>query len=328
MASPYKLVKCEPNADWNGVIEASSNGTVFSDSRFLNALECPYHLYYCTRNKEKRAAIALMIDEDGVSTIAHDYVIYNGIIYGPSTYGQNRSQVYSEQFRITEFIAGKLAEIYKNIHMQLHPSVVDVRPFLWHNYYSNGPKYGSEIRYTSYVDISEFRKMSNPEDSKLFRNASSSRRQEIRYGIKEEEYTIEEYDICKFIELYVQVMERQSLVVDERARHSILNLVEKLHDARLGRMFITKTRSGKVGSMAYFISDIKRAYYLFGVNDPTLRNAHTGTTVLWDTFSLLSKDGVDVVDLEGVNSPKRGWFKLSFGGNLVPYYKLFYLGEE
>ena len=32
--------------------------------------------------------------------------------------------------------------------------------------------------------------------------------------------------------------------------------------------------------------------------------------------------GVKFVNLEGVNSPFRGWYKLSFGGNLKPYYRL------
>ena len=32
---------------------------------------------------------------------------------------------------------------------------------------------------------------------------------------------------------------------------------------------------------------------------------------------------ISEVDMEGVNSPQRGWFKLGFGGNLVPYYHVF-----
>ena len=78
--------------------------------------------------------------------------------------------------------------------------------------------------------------------------------------------------------------------------------------------------------MACFALDHLRAYYLFGVNKPELRDYHTGTAVLWDAFYELNKDGINEVDLEGVNSPKRGWFKVSFGGELKPYYELFYQG--
>ena len=53
-----------------------------------------------------------------------------------------------------------------------------------------------------------------------------------------------------------------------------------------------------------------------------MRSQHTGTAVLWDAFNGLSDHGIREVDLEGVNSPQRGWFKMSFGGDLVPYYEL------
>ncbi len=33
-------------------------------------------------------------------------------------------------------------------------------------------------------------------------------------------------------------------------------------------------------------------------------------------------EGVNIIDLEGVNSPNRGFWKLGFGGNLLPYYHI------
>ena len=42
------------------------------------------------------------------------------------------------------------------------------------------------------------------------------------------------------------------------------------------------------------------------------------------SFYHLNEIGIKTVDLEGVNSPNRGWFKLSFGGNIIPYYELIY----
>ena len=34
------------------------------------------------------------------------------------------------------------------------------------------------------------------------------------------------------------------------------------------------------------------------------------------------EESINSIDLEGVNSPNRGWFKLSLGGELNPYYKI------
>jgi lipid II:glycine glycyltransferase (peptidoglycan interpeptide bridge formation enzyme) len=74
--------------------------------------------------------------------------------------------------------------------------------------------------------------------------------------------------------------------------------------------------------MALFGRDAKRAYYLFGAGDPALRDTSCGTAVLWDAFAALARSGCRELDMEGVNSPKRGWFKLSFGAEILPYYQL------
>ena len=43
---------------------------------------------------------------------------------------------------------------------------------------------------------------------------------------------------------------------------------------------------------------------------------------LVNSFYELKKISVKTIDLEGVNSPKRGYFKTSFGGDIYPYYKI------
>ena len=41
-----------------------------------------------------------------------------------------------------------------------------------------------------------------------------------------------------------------------------------------------------------------------------------------DTYTIKADQGKSKFNFEGVNSPDRGNFKLSFGGNLVPYYNI------
>ena len=103
-------------------------------------------------------------------------------------------------------------------------------------------------------------------------------------------------------------------------------LVSSLLKRNLAKMFVSRTKDNIAGSYAVYALDSKRAYYLFGANDPALRDSSSGTAVLWDAFYPLAADGVAQVDLEGVNSPKRGWFKLSFGGELLPYYQASLVG--
>ena len=71
--------------------------------------------------------------------------------------------------------------------------------------------------------------------------------------------------------------------------------------------------------MVFFVSDEKCAYYLFGANDPDLRDAHASAKLFIDNIAAFAARGLERFDFVGVNSPQRGDFKLSFNPELIPY---------
>jgi hypothetical protein len=318
----YHLEKAELNGKWDQFVNESDNGTIFSLSDYLVNLNVNLGTYYCLKNREIRAALIVAESDDGREALLHDFIIYNGVIYGPPAHRQNRSQRLSEHFAIATAIAMQLPEIYRHIELSLHPSVIDVRPFLWVNYGTDKPKYHAEIRYTSYVQIEDFAKAEGLEDISIYRNASNSRRQEIRYASREAVVTREHDDVSLFVNFYRRTMLRQNIQKNSLVFEELHTLIKGVIQKNLGKMFTSFTAKGVPGSMAFFGFDNKRAYYIFGANDPDLRDAHTGTAVMWDAFRVLSLAGIKEIDLEGVNSPYRGWFKLSFGGNIIPYYQM------
>jgi hypothetical protein len=318
----YRLEETQLDAAWDTFLEHSKNGTIFCSSSYLDALSAKAAVYYCYKNMEIRAAVAVLESDDGQDAVLHDFVIYNGIMFAPPTNRQNRSQRISEQFRIASYIAEELPQKYRNISISLHPSVQDIRPFLWVNYGKDLPQYRSDVRYTSYLDISDFVSFKKPEDTALFGEASSSRRQEIRYAIKKGVITEEEFRPTRFVEFYEKTLNRQGFEVENSTVEEMMVLLESLFAKGAGRMFVSYNRQRQPGSMAFFGIDSKRAYFIFGANDPEMRSSHTGSAVLWDGFRALSCGRVKEVDLEGINSPHRGWFKLSFGGDIQTYYEL------
>jgi Acetyltransferase (GNAT) domain len=323
----HLLEKTELDDKWDDLVTKSVNGTVFCTSQYLKNIDTYAAPYYYRRNQELRAAVLLIETQDRLDTCLHDFVIYNGVIFAPPQNKQNRSQIISEQFDISSFVAEELARIYKSVHMQLHPTIIDIRPFLWFNYGADGPKYTVDLRYTSYLNIEDFSGAEKLEDISTYLQASNARRQEIRYGIRDKVVTKEEFNPDLFVDFYNETMMRQDIAVEENVLRQMNSLITNLFKAKIGRMFVSYLSSGEPGSMAFFVMDTKRGYYLFGANDPALRDSHTGTAVLWDAFHILSKDGIKEIDMEGTNSPYRGWFKLSFGGDLRPYYQI-YKGDK
>lgn len=321
--SGYKLERANGDSKWDDFVESSCQGTIFSRSDYLKGIGQQAGLWYCLKRQEIKAAIAVMESGDQKSTNLHDFVIYNGIMFAPDHPMQNYSQVIFEQYRCISFIVQSIAEIYDQVCLSLHPSFTDIRPFQWHNYGEDKPHFLIEVRFTSYVNIEGLATAANLEDIPLFNRANTLRRREIRHAIQKQVYTEEKYEPHLFTDFYRMTMERQNKTVEQGFLDELYKVIVNLHKTGLGRMYISYTTKGEPGSIAILGIDSKRAYYLFGASDPKLRENHTGTGVFWDAFHSLNKSGIKEVDLEGINSPQRGYFKLSFGGNIVPYYHLF-----
>ena len=243
-------------------------------------------------------------------------------MYNKPTNKQNHAQQFSEQFKIQSFIAEKLEKMYNNIEISLHPSIIDIRSFLWVNYGENKGQYTLNIRYTTYINISDFKNSKKLEDISIYNKSSTSRRQQIRYAIKKAYKTTVTEDSQQFLDFYLKTMNRQNIDVDKDKQNDMKNLIDELLLKKVAKLYACYDELKEVSSMAFFAWDNKRAYYILGANDPEKRKGHSGTSVLWDAFYDLSDMGIKEVDLEGVNSPQRGWFKLSFGGELKPYYEI------
>ena len=309
---------------WHRFVEASEQGTLFAHPDYLAGINQPLGVWYCYKNQDVKAAVALVEDERGSATTLHEFVIHNGIMFAPPHLNQNQAQVISEQFRCTCFIVQALAERYEQIQMSLSPYFSDIRPFLWHNYgQPNQPQYRVEVRFTTFVNIEGVTTATADNTSLLFSELSRSRRQEIRYGVKKGVKTVEQFCPELFLTFYQKTLGKQAIEVAPCFLKELEQLITHLNAVDLARMFVSYTPQGQPGSIAIFGLDQKRAYYLFGANDPDLSDNHTGTAVLWDAFQALNESGVREVDLEGINSPLRGYFKLSFGGTVTPYYHLF-----
>jgi len=328
MSIDYILRETQIDEKWDCFINDSVNGTIFSKSYYLKASGVNYKCYYCFKTKELRAAVVVIESNDGKDIYLDDLIIYNGIIYNKPTNKQNHAQQFSEQFKIQEFIAHELEKKYTNIEISLHPSIIDIRAFLWVNYGEDKPQYKPDIRYTTYIDICDFKDAKKLEDISIYNKASTSRRQQIRYAIKKEYKTISSDNSQFFIEFYQKTMNRQDIEVDIDKLKTMQNLIDNLIIENKAKLYASYDEKDELSSMAFFGWDNKRAYYIFGASDPDKRNGHSGTNVLWEAFYDLSKNGINEVDLEGINSPARGWFKLSFGGDIVPYYEMNLRGNK
>jgi len=321
--SKFTLEPVTDLAEWDAFVEVSPQGTLFARSLYLHLAVDRWRLYWVRKGNAVKAGISLVLGSEERSVVLDDLVIHSGLMFAPAG-EQKETKSRHEHFEITEFVIEWLDLEFDEIALSLAPQFEDMRPFLWHNYYSATPtdKFTLDLRYTSYVDICSLAE-GQEEESSLFRSLETLRQRNIREARKVGASTTWEGDGVLFSGYYATLMESQGQVQDPDKLARLVRLIDGLVADGCGAVLVSRNPEGTPIYVTVFGWDEKRAYYLFGAPAPEANERYMGTISFWDGFRWLAEQGVDVVDMEGVNSPKRGWFKLGFGGDLCAYHEVF-----
>ena len=320
--SDFTLVQTQADNHWDAFIARSPERSIFMCSTFLNACGHPHALYWCLKKKQKVAAVAISLDSNTLRPTLETPVVYNGIALAPSAHNKNLAQIRSARFSVLCFLCNALISEFPDLKLRLPPQIDDIRPFSWHNYDVGYQKVKIGIQYTSILNICP--QVFSVDNGAIGMSAemSASRRQDIRYALKKEYKTTECYDIDIFRKLLRETFLRQNKVQNSRENEQYLNITKSLHAAGLLRAFNCGLPESGIEAIALFGVIGNRAVYLYGAGRQERRKSYAGTAVLQNAFERLAADGICYVDLEGVNSPSRGYFKLSFGGSLTPYFTI------
>ena len=309
--------------EWDRLVDLSPQGTLFCERLYLELAGVAYRLFLIKQGAHTKAGVVILPGPNGKSCRLDDLVIHNGLLFLPDPQKKPVKQRF-EQFGLTEFVIKRLTDQFDTIELALAPQFEDLRPFLWHDYHDSNGHFLLDLRYTSYVDISSLDGATEKEQTVAFRSMEALRQRHIREAAKNGATVRRGEGSRLLIEYYRQLMLRQ----EERPSEEKLTCMERLVDGSLmagrGAIYEVLNRAGVVIYVVVYGWDPKRAYYLFGAGHPEVSEPWQGTLAHWEAFKdLAQRLSIKEVDLEGVNSPKRGWFKLGFGGDLRPYYHVF-----
>ena len=228
----YHLEGTQLGDAWDSFVSTSPNSTAFAYSKYLEALQVNVQPYYCYKKQELMGAVLCILSKDNNRIIGHELVVYDGLMYRDLSH-LNQSQRFSEEFKIQQCVAQSLAEIYSEIRLSLHPTINDIRPFLWVNYPKKTSRYVPDIRYTSYVSISDFKHAKKLDDIGLYKDASVARRQEIRYSQKKNVNTEQVADTALFTSYYKKTMARSGINISSHILDNMKELLQTLLSNKL-----------------------------------------------------------------------------------------------
>ncbi len=309
---------------WDEMNEKSIYGSVFSSTKYLKGINNKFHLWGVYHNEELKAGLSIIVNNKEDRCIFNEWVIYSGIIFNfnekISKFKKN-----NDSFMITEFIIEKITKIYKSFDISLIFKIADIRPFQWFNYGKNTKnKFIINSKYTSLLNISELSNVGiNVTDTDLYKNLDTSRKQRIKEGKKKGFKFKSSKNKDDLIRLYTDMMKRNKKTVSKKKLLDFSNFLGNIIKKNLGLFFNLYDNKNNLLYTVMYIWDNKRSYYLLGAKNNKIKNSWGGTLINWEVFKYIAKyKSLGEIDLEGINSPNRGSFKLSFGGSIISYFQI------
>lgn len=303
------------SADWDAFVAASPQGSVFCESRFLEATGVRWETVALGSAGGPEVAGLVVFDGDEPVRAPGRYTVFQGVLFSEAVSGLAPHRRIPRCLELVEGLIETLAERHPRVSFCLHPSFRDVRAFSWFHY--SQPELGQfaiDVQYTTVLDLAA----AGPDES--LARARSVRRQERARALRDG-FTVEETrDVADFLRLYRATFERQELSVAEADLTLVESIARGAVERGFGRLFEARAPDGAAASAALFLHDAHTAYYLFGANEPELRRSGASTLLLFEAIERCRADGLRHVDMVGVNSPNRGDYKTSFGGELRSYF--------
>ena len=311
--SKYKVEEMNDKNIWDEFILQSKNKNFYTFSDCLS-LEKNIQYFCIKKNNEKLALIPLKILGDKI--VNCDFLIQTPIIYRHLKNSNNYRDT-QEQLTVVNTIKDFIENNFKNGSITFDFRTQDIRPFLW----TKEKKFLIHQKYTLVID-------NDKNDNKdflltsLFKNFSYAKRNEIKNSLKEKYIIEEKFSKPMFEELMKSSFLNHGHKFDNTKYKNIANMLETMYKKKFLTMFIVFHKSVPV--MLSVISTINNfSSYLFSARTNNFQNSSlAGAFMMKNIFDYLKKNKIDKLDFEGMNSEKNSFYKMNYGGTLVPYYRI------
>lgn len=306
--------KSEIDNIYSSFIKFSSQKNIFCSKEILKFFFNDLDLYTVNKNDRIKSFIYLFKDENNF--IISEPFIYSGIINHPKLNMKN-ARYNNEVFKLNELIVKEILSNYKKIDINLPINYLDTRPFLWFNYgEENKKKFQVTPCYTSIINIK------SRTHTEIFNEIDDVKKRDIKKVMNDNNYKISNQinlDLIK--KFYESTMKKNKGNFNINAFNKIFKFIEsQIKDSKV--IQATTYYFEKPIYSVLFLNDENSSCYLYGSGDVEIKNRYAGSLALWKAIEQSVDKQLNFIDLEGINSPHRGEYKLNFGGNIQSYYNI------
>ncbi len=309
----YELIKVdETDQLWEELSACSINYTPFMREDYLNCVGYEGVRYIVIKTNRPLMGICLARNiKTGLIDSEAPFAPYQGFLYSENT-GYN---AYNSNLIATEYLLDYLykSEGFKQIEFSNYYNVKDFRAVQWHHYHEREKgTYDIRLSYTGILKLSSFSRDKMSKGRKLDLRYSTD-----RYGIQ----CNYSDNIQDFLRLYMDTFMRENICLSDETVGMVRSIIDMAMVNDYGKMLVAYNTEGEAINATFVLTDKRRAYYIFGANDPVYRKCGGATLLLVNQMEMYRDETeLEYFDFIGINSPQRGDFKLSFGADIVPYF--------
>jgi len=288
---------------WQNFAEKSPQNNIFNSIKWLRLISSvkntEFHIIGSFKSQELVGGCALYLESSMEGKIAKFAPLsqYGGILLSDqeSDYLHKRQKHNQE---IVDSLISYIEENYDYVNLINHPSLVDVRPFIWKGW-------NVDIRYTCYTKGEQL----SPD---IVRRAAIA----AKNGIKVSEI----FEPETFYRLWSNTFKTKG-IKPPLDLSEFCKLTRELKADNVLRMFCTTTSSQEIISAVLLLLDKDTVYYWQAASDPEYLNLG-GNQLLIETITKDLKDKKLVMDLAGADIESISFYKSSFADRLVSHYRV------
>ncbi len=306
--------KSEVGNIYTSFINFSPQKNIFCSKEILEYFFNDLDLYIVNKNDRIKSFIYLLKDENNF--IISEPFIYSGIINHPKLNMKN-SRYNNEVFKLNELIVKEIFTNYDKININLPINFLDTRPFLWFNYSGeNKKKFQVSPCYTSIINIK------SRTHAEIFNEIDDVKKRDIKKVLHDSKYKVSfEFNLGLIKKFYEKTMEKNRGNFNINSFNKIFEFIKTQIENNKVIQATTYYFEKPLYSVL-FLNDDNSSCYLYGSGDVEIKNRYAGSLALWKAIEQSIDKQLSFIDLEGINSPHRGEYKLNFGGNIQSYYNI------
>jgi hypothetical protein len=296
---------------WNKSLLDCLQKTFFLNSDLLTRLSPNIKFFTILNGKEQIGIVPLIEGNIHLPHIYYYGLALNKNFYKAKTYNKTENLIKIFSYLSHELYTSKTSTVFT-----LHSDFTDIRGFSWANF--DDPSINIHIvpRYTHIIDIE------GASYDNLFNSFRSVRKQEIRYAITRENLKVyRSNNISLLCELYSHVFIRQGVKPTKSDLTAIKIIYEELQKTQLNFDIIeVKNKLGKAVASALVFEDYDKTMHvpIVGTGD----TKYGGSLLYSSIIKWGIEHNVKAIDFNGSNSPKRAFFKQSFGGRSQLFFQI------